>query len=359
LSTPERNAHDLLTQALPGYMIFGQVPLSRFIKVPTRYSYSQWLRRVGSHCVDLAVADPLSRVVAVIEVRSANSTDKAQRRRARVVRVLETANIPIFEWVEGQLPTLAEVRDLFRVTDSQVSTAQAGTAADESTPALVDPEKVSFYIATEALPEFPTTQTLAQALPDSASRIKAEEGEFPATQIYRLPTAASLEKSVRHAAFSSIDLDLPEVVSPSTSAAESANPSETSETTSESTVSLIAPSLEDSTESSTVLVKEVSLDADQATVLVEHMVHEEAVSLIPPSSLSALPDSDPLEAAESLDQPPGTWYGELDSQPLPLTDTVVTLNKGPERDASQAESRPDSSPSQPIKNWPTIEQASA
>uniref|UniRef100_UPI0031378CB3 hypothetical protein n=1 Tax=Variovorax sp. YR752 TaxID=1884383 RepID=UPI0031378CB3 len=47
LTTAERQAYGTLERALPGYMILAQVPLARFLKVPTRYSYAEWLRRLG------------------------------------------------------------------------------------------------------------------------------------------------------------------------------------------------------------------------------------------------------------------------------------------------------------------------
>src|SRR5262245_6692259 len=46
LSQPERRAMVLLRDALPDYMILAQVPLARFLKVPERYSYSDWMRRI-------------------------------------------------------------------------------------------------------------------------------------------------------------------------------------------------------------------------------------------------------------------------------------------------------------------------
>lgn len=194
LSVPERTAHDLLCRALPGYLVFGQLPLSRFIKVPTRYSYAQWLRRVGNHCVDLVVADPLSRVIAVIEIRSAQAPDKALRRHERVARVLETVNIPMHQWIEGELPTLAQVRELFRVGETEAPRASAAGqahhhhhhAAAASSAVPVDPATVTFYIANEALPEY---QTKAPATA-SDTRVRKHRGELePAPMV----TAAMLE----------------------------------------------------------------------------------------------------------------------------------------------------------------------
>ena len=57
LSTPERLAFNVLTRALPGHMVLAQVPLSRFLNVPRRNSYADWLRRIGNQCADFVVCD--------------------------------------------------------------------------------------------------------------------------------------------------------------------------------------------------------------------------------------------------------------------------------------------------------------
>ena len=47
LTSGERSTHEVLAKALPECMIFAQVPLARFVKVPRRHSYAEWLTRVG------------------------------------------------------------------------------------------------------------------------------------------------------------------------------------------------------------------------------------------------------------------------------------------------------------------------
>ncbi len=110
LSITERQAYDLLKRAMPGYLILGQVPLARFVRVPTRHSYSDWLQRVGSLSADLLICDGGSRVLAVIDIRSAEETPRSRRRHERMARVLRAANIRVHEWREGQLPSVTEVR---------------------------------------------------------------------------------------------------------------------------------------------------------------------------------------------------------------------------------------------------------
>jgi Protein of unknown function (DUF2726) len=110
LSITERQAYDLLKRAMPGYLVLGQVPLSRFVRVPARHSYSDWLQRVGSLSADLLICDSGSRVLAVIDIRSTEESARARRRHERMARVLRAANIRVHEWREGQLPSVTEVR---------------------------------------------------------------------------------------------------------------------------------------------------------------------------------------------------------------------------------------------------------
>lgn len=113
LTSGERDAYHVLRKALPDHMILGQVPVARFIKVPTKNSYSEWLRRVGSLCADLVVCDMASQVVAVVEIRQPISREKerSQRRHARMDRVLAAARIPVHVWLEGALPGPAVARE--------------------------------------------------------------------------------------------------------------------------------------------------------------------------------------------------------------------------------------------------------
>lgn len=113
LNGSQREAYHVLRKALPDHMILGQVPVARFIKVPTEHSYSEWLRRVGSLCADLVVCDMASQVVAVVEIRQTASHEKerTQKRQARMDRVLSAARIPVHVWLEGALPGPAVARE--------------------------------------------------------------------------------------------------------------------------------------------------------------------------------------------------------------------------------------------------------
>jgi hypothetical protein len=112
LTTAERLAQDVLVRALPEYLVLAQVPLARFLKVPTRNSYAEWLRRLGSQCADLVVCDKATQVIAVVDVQAPTdqASERARKRLNRMARVLKAAQIPLHVWTEGALPSVAAAR---------------------------------------------------------------------------------------------------------------------------------------------------------------------------------------------------------------------------------------------------------
>lgn len=113
LTTAERMAYSTLVRALPGYMILAQVPLARFIKVPTRHSYSEWLRRLGNQCADFVVCDMSSEVIAVVNVQPppAKMSERGHKRHKRMARVLKAADVPLHVWIDEALPSAEAARE--------------------------------------------------------------------------------------------------------------------------------------------------------------------------------------------------------------------------------------------------------
>ncbi|AKJ27734.1 DUF2726 domain-containing protein [Caldimonas brevitalea] len=113
LTAAERQAYGVVRKALPDHLVFAQVPLARFLKVPTRHSYAEWLRRVGQLCADLVVCDGDSQVVAIVEVRQPTEleSERTRKRHARMDRVLDAAGIPLHVWFENKIPSSTAARD--------------------------------------------------------------------------------------------------------------------------------------------------------------------------------------------------------------------------------------------------------
>jgi hypothetical protein len=78
LTIAERRAYDLLRSALPGFLILAQVPLSRFIRVPSRNSHVEWMQRVGSLSAvllefelgEVVVAHQVQNLLDLVEIHS-------------------------------------------------------------------------------------------------------------------------------------------------------------------------------------------------------------------------------------------------------------------------------------------------
>lgn len=145
LTEHEIAALGILDEAMPGHLILSQVPLSRFLRVPMRNSYAEWLGRVGKLNADLLLCDADARVLAVIEVRPRQESERAKRRHERKTRVLRAAGIPTLVWVQDSLPTVGSVRaQLSALLGKPRSAASASAASAAALPAAVPTSTVDF-----------------------------------------------------------------------------------------------------------------------------------------------------------------------------------------------------------------------
>ena len=128
MTTPERIAFGTLVRALPEYMILAQVPLSRFLSVPKRNSYSDWLRRLGYQSVDFVVCDMTSQVIGVIEIQAADNrnSERARKRLSRIGRSLKAASIPLHVWTENVLPSADAAREAVLPRPTATATTDEG-----------------------------------------------------------------------------------------------------------------------------------------------------------------------------------------------------------------------------------------
>ena len=111
MSRQERIAFDTLRRAAPECIVLAQVSLSRFIEVPKRNSYADWLRRIGYQSVDFIICNRATEVLAVVELQAQQPSELALKRLARIRRIVKTVQLPLHVWREGQLPTVDEVRE--------------------------------------------------------------------------------------------------------------------------------------------------------------------------------------------------------------------------------------------------------
>jgi hypothetical protein len=147
LTTAERLAYTTLVRALPGYMVLAQVPLARFLKVPTRHSYSEWLRRLGNQCADLVVCDMSAEVIAVVKVQppADKLSERGRKRQNRMARVLKAADVPLHVWTDNALPSVEAVRETLLPKEAEieartVAAPPARTSASRPMPLDAQPD---------------------------------------------------------------------------------------------------------------------------------------------------------------------------------------------------------------------------
>jgi hypothetical protein len=137
MTAAECEAHDLLRRAFPGQMVLAQVPVARFVRVPTRHSYTDWMQRAGQLSADLMLCDAGSRVMAAIDIRSAQASARSRRRHERLARVLAAAGIRVHVWDEDALPSVSQVRASI---SASLLPAQPPASASQPMPLIPVPE---------------------------------------------------------------------------------------------------------------------------------------------------------------------------------------------------------------------------
>ena len=143
LTVAERQAHTLLRQALPGYLVLAQVPVTRFLRVDARHS--NWLQQVNGLSADLLLCDSGSRVLLVVSVRSVMASQNSRQRHDKMTRLLKAAGVKVLSWNEDALPDLAMIR-------AQVLPLMVGKTAPR--PAGAVPSR--------AMPLIPVAEVLAE-----------------------------------------------------------------------------------------------------------------------------------------------------------------------------------------------------
>lgn len=145
LTGGERAAHETLVKALPECQIFSQVPLARFVKVPRRHSYAEWLTRVGHLSADFLICDRATLVIGAVSLQGAQESERAARRRARMTRVLKAAGIKVFVWRELAIPSPEKARD--QIVQRTGELAATATPEVDTTPQPSAPRAAKIPVA--------------------------------------------------------------------------------------------------------------------------------------------------------------------------------------------------------------------
>ena len=112
MTATERELYARLRQALPEYLIFSQVQLSRIIDVAPEAEHQSWLNRINRMSVDFVVCAPDgAKILAAIELDD-SSHEKADRIQAdaKKDKALRSAGVPIIRWPVKGMPHVQQLR---------------------------------------------------------------------------------------------------------------------------------------------------------------------------------------------------------------------------------------------------------
>jgi very-short-patch-repair endonuclease len=112
MTAPERELYRRLQQALPDYLIFSQVQLSRIIDVAPEAQKQAWLNRINRMSVDFVIcATDGAKILAAIELDD-SSHDQAERIKAdsKKDKALRSAGVPIIRWPVKGMPQPQQLR---------------------------------------------------------------------------------------------------------------------------------------------------------------------------------------------------------------------------------------------------------
>jgi very-short-patch-repair endonuclease len=112
MTAPERELYRRLQQALPDYLIFSQVQLSRIIDVAPEAQKQAWLNRINRMSVDFVIcATDGAKILAAIELDD-SSHDQAERIKAdsKKDKALQSAGVPIIRWPVKGMPQPQQLR---------------------------------------------------------------------------------------------------------------------------------------------------------------------------------------------------------------------------------------------------------
>jgi len=102
LASTERHAYRSIAQALalehPKGFLLAHMPLHKLVRVPLNQSYREWLSRTGLLTVDFALCDEHGVVRSVVLMPIAEDQTRHQRKRERLLRVLEATELPVTAW---------------------------------------------------------------------------------------------------------------------------------------------------------------------------------------------------------------------------------------------------------------------
>lgn len=114
MTQTEMQVYAILLDALPEYMIFPQVQVSRIIETPPNKDNYYWFNFISRMSYDFVVCRTDGTPIAAIEIDDATH-EQAQRQEAdnRKNKATEAAKIAIIRWQVGATPSSKQIARMF------------------------------------------------------------------------------------------------------------------------------------------------------------------------------------------------------------------------------------------------------
>ena len=122
MTDSEMDAYALLLDALPDYMDFPQVQVSRVLQVPKNKETYYWFNFISRLSYDFVICRTDGTPLAAIEIDDA-SHELPERQEAdhRKNRATAAAGVAILRWPVGRLPGSVHIRRQIRKIDRQAA----------------------------------------------------------------------------------------------------------------------------------------------------------------------------------------------------------------------------------------------
>jgi len=113
LSAAEQALYFRLSNALPEYIIFVHVGLSRLLGVKKGINTQAWENRIGRMSADFVVCAKDSSIIAVIELDSASREREDRKVAAKKDKAFIEAGVRVIRWQIKSLPDVAAIKVAF------------------------------------------------------------------------------------------------------------------------------------------------------------------------------------------------------------------------------------------------------
>lgn len=137
MTAPEQLFYSRLIESLPELCVFSQVQLSQLVSVKKGHDFKQWFNRISRMSADFVVTDKAMEIIAVIELddRSHNKPERIEADKKKD-KALTSAGIKVIRWKVSPMPTVAQIKEAFNVSEKIAPPIQINRERKKEAPTI-------------------------------------------------------------------------------------------------------------------------------------------------------------------------------------------------------------------------------